>query len=128
MAQLHEDLGLDRDDGLIFAVIPGRAVMMEHEYRFDDKTYATLHTIDDKAVDLVRADGKPVRFWQLKTAARSLGFNFPEPIWSGPAEEIKLKSLVGWLPEEGDSHSVALRAYQHGPWITLKKEDFERYA
>lgn len=120
---LHEDLGLARDDGLIFAVIPQGEIMMEH----DAGLSRTLYTIGDKAVDLVRADGKPVRFWQLKAAARVAGFNFPEPIWSGPAEEIKLKSLVGWLPED-DSHAAALRAYRHGPWITLKKEDFERYA
>lgn len=100
---------------------------MEHEVRLDEKKSATLYTMDDLAVDLLRDDEKPVKWYHLKNAARAGGFNFPEPFWTGPAADFSVKSLSenAKSPEEG--YAMAVRSYHRGPWIRLTQEDLKRY-
>jgi hypothetical protein len=120
-AQLYKDMGLDRDDGLIAAYIPVNAELM-NEHTMPD---GTLYSVDGCAVDLVMDDEKPVRFWQLKQAARQFRLNHPEPIWTGAAGDFRVQCLPK-VPQPADT-TLAVRQYRRGPWITLTEEDKVRY-
>lgn len=123
--QLYSSLGLARDAGLVAAYIPETAeMMMEHPIREIDDDLI-MYTVGDLALDIISERERPVRWWQVKNYARAHRFNFPEPIWTGAAEDFRLKSLPNVPQPEGTK--LAIRQYARGPWITISTEDFLTY-
>lgn len=122
MPSLREDLGMKTGEGLVCAYIPATADILQ-DWPTED---GHLYTHGDIALDFVRLDNKPVKWWVLKNVARSFRYNHPEPIWHGPVEDFGVQCLPDVPQPEGTK--LAVRQYHSGPWITLSPEDLAAYA
>lgn len=117
---LHQQLGLRRDDGIIVAYIPAIAdVMEEWPYR-DGLREFIVYAQNDRVVDMLPHDGKPVKWWMVKMAASAARKSPVEPIFSCAAEDFSVKKIPDVPQPPGTK--LAVRCYSHGPWLTLSKE------
>lgn len=122
MTSLREDLGMRAGEGLIVAYLPDTPEIL-HTEEFDGGTvYSTQGRV---AIDYLREDEKPVKWWIFKSVARNLGYNHPEPIWNGPVEDFSVQCLPDVPKPAG--HKLAVRQYHRGPWVTLSDEDLATY-
>lgn len=115
---LYAQLGFDRHDGVIVAYIPKDDLLMgEHAYRDGSRDF-TVYTRAGKVLDMLPLDGKAVKWWMVKEAARFLRLSPIEPIMSCAAEDFRVESLPQ-VPQPAGT-VLAIRNYSRGPWLTFK--------
>jgi len=119
--------GIARDEGLMVAYLPQLgSVMQEYPAEFG----GTLYAMDGVAIDVIAADGKPVKWWKVRIAARVNRLAIVEPVWQGPAEDFKLGMFppvpMGLLHEgnQFNKSRLHMRAWRRGPWIDISKESY----
>lgn len=112
--------GIDPYDGLIVAYLPKFAAVMDEHWL---AARLTLYCVNGQAIDAIDDErGQRVKWWQVRNAASSVGMQYVEPIWQGPAGEFMLKCLPD-VPRPSPEHTLHMRAYSHGPWIRLENKD-----
>lgn len=107
--------GIARDEGLMVAYLPPLgAVMQEYPAEFG----GTLYAQDGVVIDAIAADGKPVKWWKVRIAARVNRLAIVEPVWQGAAEDFRLGMFPATQGKNGEK-KLHMRAWQHGPWISI---------
>jgi hypothetical protein len=111
--------GFQPFDGIIVAWLPKLDTVLEERYNGDLVLYAQ----DGVVIDVHHEDGKPVRWWEVKIAARAAGLAFIEPFWSGPAADLRVSALPDLPPPERDvGYRRHMRGFSKGPWICIEQE------
>lgn len=119
-------MGIAPDEGVVVAYIPysvDGALYEEHPYR-DGKRSFTVYSMDGVVLEMLPEDTKPVRWWQVREAARLLRLDYPEPILACAAEDFRVSCLPE-VPAPAD-RVLAFRQYARGPWIKLTPEDLSK--
>lgn len=99
--------------------------MQEHVYRDGDRFFEVF-SIDGEVMDMLPYDTKPVKWWMVREAARSLGLDYPEPILTCPAEDFRVSCLPDVPTQPG--RVLAFRQYGRGPWIKISPKDLDNAA
>jgi hypothetical protein len=114
---LMENLGIGPTDGIllawipVFDQVPTTEGFLGHDF-FVWETQSGYMLVDST---------DPLRWWQIKSAARNLGYDHPEPVWSGQASELSVECIPE-LDRTAEGLQLAIRTYHHGPWLTKFKE------
>lgn len=130
MAQVISDtpglqMGLPLDEGLVVAWIPPTSSMgEEYEYRDGKRDFVAI-CYDGVLLDMLPADRKNVKWWQVREAARQLRVAPIEPLWTGPVEDFAV-SCLPQLPRTEPDWQLAMRQYSRGPWILLEEKKNEQ--
>lgn len=106
--------------------------------KHDDGVILALIPIQDSVPDQIEVGGKmfyawdgvmvdsttPVRWWQLRAAAKEAKYAHPSQLWAGPVSEAEVQ--YARLIEEhpyfqrlNEHQHLAIRAFNHGPWMPL---------
>lgn len=113
-------MGIPRDEGLVVAYIPKTDSMPEeYEYRDGDRWFTAV-AYDGVLMDLIPADTKTVKWWQVREARRQLRLEEINPIWAGPCEDFRV-SCLPQLPKP-ENTNLAMRQYSRGPWVILEEK------
>jgi len=114
--------GFAPDEGIIVAWLPKLDSVLEERYNDGG---LTMYAQDGVCIDVHREDGKPVRWWQVRAAARACRFSQVEPFWSGPAADFRVSALPDLPPpEQGVGYKRHMRGFSRGPWIDIESVDF----
>lgn len=116
--------GVARDEGVVVAYIPQNvdgALNMEDDYRDGTREFVA-YSLDGVLLDMLPADRKGVKWWQVREAARQLGLAFIEPIHACAAEDFRLSCVLDKRLPQPENTKLAFRQYGRGPWITLDPE------
>lgn len=119
------DCGLDPADGLIVAYLPPMTDVMD-EY---DTSHGTLYVVDGTAIDLLPTG----RWWKVREARAEAfkntgdGIRLCEPLYQGSVADFTTDryEAVRELPAWGDDYKLHMRAYSHGPWICIEKQQLD---
>lgn len=112
-------MGMDRHEGVIVAYLPRfEALPQEFSFRDGPDDYRTAVAYDGRLIDCIPSD---MRWWKVREAARTLGLDEVSPIWSGPAEDLRVSCLPDVPQPEGTY--LAMRQYRCGPWISLEQKE-----
>lgn len=67
-----------------------------------------------RVMDIARADGRAIRWWQVREWCRANGMNELGPSYDGPADSIPLEMVAR---HEQEGHTMLVRRSDRGPWI-----------
>lgn len=117
--------GIPDGDGLLVAYLPKLDGVMQESFLRDLVVYSMDGVVIDALPNVTHyapdSHKGPVKWWRVRGAARELGLAQIEPIWQGPAGELKLSSLPD-VPRPEPDYTLHMRAYSHGPWIRLEQK------
>jgi len=115
--------GVAEYDGLLVAYLPKLDAVMQEFWLPSERL--TLYCAGDMAVDAMDEHrGQRVKWWRVRNAARECRMQQVEPIWQGPAGEFTLARLPA-VPRPTLEHKLYMRAFSHGPWIKLERNEDE---
>lgn len=115
------DCGIDPNDSLLVAYLPKLDAVLQ-ETRVAE---GTLMSLDGVALDIVGP--KRVRWWQVRRAAGDEGMQLPAIVWQNRVSKFTqehIEMFAGYPHVDG--YKPYMRAYSHGPWICIEKEQLER--
>lgn len=117
-------LGFDHHDGLLAAWVPTvDRVPLQHDVSAAGRDRFSLFSQDGVVIDGQSPDGRAVKWWRVRDAARECGLDVIEPLWHGAAADFDLAWDPGNRPRPSPEHKLCIRAYSRGPWIALESSE-----